>query len=119
MIFAGQVLCIPDEASISTSLSHNSNIPTFEIISGVKNKQVTIQTSGFPPHTTFVVAMGKFGTKGVNRVEVDSTYSANDVTFKVSYIIPNTLRGQERIAIRLQSSTGYISYNWFYNNTTP
>jgi hypothetical protein len=27
------------------------------------------------------------------------------------------LRGYERIAIRLQSSAGYYSYNWFYNNS--
>jgi len=101
----------------SPSLPHNSNIPTFEIINEVNNKQVTIQTSSFPPHTTFVVNMDYDGAKGINGIEVDSTYSANGGTFKVSYIIPKALRGQDRIAIRLQSSSGYYSHSWFFNNS--
>ncbi|MGW8227187.1 MAG: LysM peptidoglycan-binding domain-containing protein [Anaerolineales bacterium] len=118
LIFAGQVLCIPGGSSTSPAIPQNSNIPTFEILSVVKNKQVTIETSNFPPHTTFVVTMGYYGTKGINGIEVDSTSSSNGGTFKVSYAIPQALHGQDRIAIRLQSSSGYYSYNWFFNNTT-
>ncbi len=31
---------------------------------------------------------------------------------------PASLRGSAQISIRLQSKSGYFSYNWFYNVTT-
>jgi hypothetical protein len=118
LVFAGQVLCIPKTSSTSTGQYQKSNIPTFEILSVIRNKRVTIQTNNFPPHTSFVVTMGRYGTKGINGFEVTTTDSGDGGSFTATYSIPQTLKGQNRIAIRLQSSAGHYSYNWFYNNTT-
>jgi hypothetical protein len=63
--------------------------------------------------------MGAFGTMGIGGVVVQKTDSGNGGAFTVTYSIPSSLAGSNRIAIRLQSSTsGYYAYNWFYNNNT-
>ncbi len=119
LIFAGQVLCIPKFSSTSIGKNQASQIPTFEILSVVRDKRVTIQADDFPSQTRFVVTMGKYGTKGIGGFEVTTTETGSGGSFKAAYSIPYALRGDDQIAIRLQSSSGYYSYNWFYNNTTP
>jgi LysM repeat protein len=115
LIYAGQVLCIPTS---TRSNSGSTRIPTIEILSVVRNKRVTVQTDNFPSHTKFVVTMGKYGTKGISGIEVATTESGSGGTFTATYQVPYALRGHDRIAIRLQSASGYYSYNWFYNNST-
>ena len=118
LIYAGQVLCIPTSTRSNSGSTRTSQIPTLKILSVVRNKRVTIQTDNFPSQTKFVVTMGKYGTKGIGGIEVATTESGSDRTFNATYSIPHALRGQDRIAIRLQSASGYYSYNWFYNNST-
>jgi LysM repeat protein len=118
LIYAGQVLCIPTSARSSSGSPQTSQIPTIEILSVVRNKRVTIQTENFPAHRTFNVTMGKYGTKGIGGIVVDSTDAGSGGSFKATYQIPYALRDQDKIAIRLQSASGHYSYNWFYNNST-
>jgi hypothetical protein len=85
----------------------------------VKDKTVTIQTYNFPANDTFRVTLGAYGTYGIGGLEVGTTDSGNGGSFKVTYNIPSSLAGSERIAIRLSSpTTGYYAYNWFWNNTS-
>jgi LysM repeat protein len=118
IIYVGQQLCIPTTGSPPPP-PPTGTIPTFTIVSVVANQSVTIQTSNFPANQQFDVLMGAFGTRGVNGTWVTSTPSGNGGSFTTTYTIPANLRGSSRIAIRLQSSSGYFSYNWFYNATTP
>jgi hypothetical protein len=118
LIYAGQVLCIPTSTRSNPGSTRTSQIPTIEILSVIRNKRVTIQTDNFPSNTNFVVTMGKYGTKGIGGIVVASTESGSGGTFNATYSIPHALRGQDQIAIRLQSASGYYSYNWFYNNST-
>jgi len=117
LVYAGQVLCIPRSTQTSTWKPGKSVIPTFEIVSVVKDEQVTIKTYDFPADTDFVVSMGKIGTQGINGLEVARINSDKGGSFTATYSIPSEYRGMQQIAIRLQSSTGFYSYNWFYNNT--
>jgi hypothetical protein len=94
-----------------------TTIPTFSIDSVVKDSTVTIVTKNFPANDTYNVTMGKFGTLGVGGVSVTSVSSGTGGTQTFTFNIPASLKGESRIAIRLQSPTsGYFSYNWFYNN---
>ena len=92
-------------------------IPTFSILSVVEDESVTIQTSNFPAETRFQVRMGKSGTGGVDGILVETMNSRNGGSFVTTFEIPEKLQGEEQIAIRLESSTGYYSYNWFDNDT--
>ncbi|HSK66756.1 MAG TPA: hypothetical protein VK888_07495, partial [Anaerolineales bacterium] len=92
-------------------------IPTFSILSVVEDESVTIQTLNFPAETKFQVRMGKAGTGGVDGILVENINSRNGGSFVATFEIPEKLHGEEQIAIRLESSTGYYSYNWFENDT--
>lgn len=95
-------------------------IPTFKIDAVVKGDTVTITTANFPANDTFTVRMGYIGTRGVNGIVVGTQDSGAGGTFSATYDIPDALKGQYQIAIRLESPTsGYYSFNWFYNNSTP
>jgi hypothetical protein len=95
-------------------------IPTFKIDAVVRNETVTITTANFPANDTFTVTMGYMGTRGVNGIVVDTQASGMGGSFSETYDIPDALKDLYQISIRLQSPTsGYYSFNWFYNNTTP
>jgi hypothetical protein len=85
----------------------------------VSNTSVTILTNNFPPNENFTVRMGPYGTQGVGGIVVTTTNSGAGGAFTETYAIPAALAGSTRIAIRLDSPTGYYAYNWFWNNTTP
>lgn len=97
-----------------------SGIPTFKIMSVDRDKTVTIRTSNFPKNDTFKVLMNYMGTKGKNGIQVATVSSGAGGTLNFTFNIPDALKGQYQIAIRLASTTGsgYFAYNWFYNNTT-
>jgi hypothetical protein len=97
-----------------------SKYPTFSIVSVVADKNVTIETYNFPEYDSFDVLFGKMGTRGVNGIKVATISSGSGGSFTKTFNIPNALKGEYQIAIRLQSNTGsgYYAYNWFYNNTT-
>lgn len=94
-------------------------IPTFTIQDVVVNETVTIETRNFPPGQDFVVTMGHMGTLGIDGIPVGVTNSGLGGTLTATYVIPNSLKGLERIAIRLESAQGFFAYNWFYNDLTP
>lgn len=92
-------------------------IPTFSIVSVVKDASVTIAGVNFPPNQTFTVRMGQFGTLGVGGTVITSYDSGAGGAFNATYPIPAALAGNSQIAIRLESATGYYyAFNWFYNN---
>lgn len=95
-------------------------IPTFRIQSVVRDSTVTIVTSNLPANDTFNVLMNNYGTLGINGVKVDTISSGTGGTLTLTFTIPDSMKGKDRIAIRLQSTqSGYYAYNWFWNNTYP
>ena len=85
-----------------------------------QNNTVTIQTYNYPANDTFNVYMNYFGTRGVGGILVDTVSSGSGGSMSFTFNIPDSLKGLYQIAIRLESPTsGYYSYNWFYNNTYP
>jgi hypothetical protein len=95
-------------------------IPTFTITAVDRDTSVTILTSNFPSGDSFTVTMGAYGTLGIGGVLVGTQSSGSGGSFSATYTIPASLHGSNRIAIRLESPTsGYYSYNWFWNNDYP
>ncbi len=95
-------------------------IPTFSITAVVKDSTVTVQTKNFAANDTYIVLMNTIGTRGVGGVQVDSFNSGTGGSFSKTFNIPDSLKGQQRIAIRIYSATtGYYGYNWFWNNNAP
>jgi hypothetical protein len=105
-------------SSYTPYIPYTGIVPTFSIVSVVKDSTVTIQTANFPAGDTFNVRMGSMGTQGINGTYVGTISSGSGGTFQATFNVPTNLVGSYQIAIRLESpSSGYYSYNWFYNNT--
>jgi len=95
-----------------------TNIPTITILSVKEDESVTLKTNNFPAGRDIDVLMGEMGTRGVGGIEVITFSSGSGGSMTKTFDIPNALKGDYRIAIRLQTSDGaYFAYNWFYNNT--
>jgi hypothetical protein len=94
-----------------------TGIPTFAISAVTADSTVTIAANNFPPNQKFTVRMGKYGTLGVGGTIVATTETDGGGAFTAKYDIPDGLKDQERIAIRLDSAQGYYAYNWFWNST--
>jgi hypothetical protein len=118
LIFPGQRLCVSTDGSLPPAPP--SLIPTFTITDVDEGEDVTIRTSNFPANDTFRVRMGVIGTQGIGGKVVDTINSGQGGTFTANFRIPTELRDDNRIAIRLESTTGsgYFAYNWFVNSTT-
>ncbi len=93
-----------------------TGIPTFSIVSVIEDTSVTIKTNNFPANETFTVRMGPFGTLAIGGTVVGTTPSGAGGSFEVTYNIPASLAGSALIAIRMDSTSGYYSYNWFKNS---
>lgn len=93
-------------------------IPTFSIVSVVTDTSVTIRTNSFPAGMNFTVRMGEYGTLGIGGTVVATTASGTGGSFNATYAIPAALVGKAKIAIRMEGTGGYYSFNWFYNNSS-
>ena len=62
--------------------------------------------------------MGKIGITGIDGIFVENFNSKKGGSLTLTFDIPKQLQGEKQIAIRLDSQTGYYSYNWFDNVTT-
>ena len=100
-----------------SAASTSSVIPTFVIKAVDRNDYVTIQTDNLHLNDTYNVTMGKMGTKGVYGFQVATVSTTSSGRITKTFSIPDALKGQFQIAIRLQSlTTGYYAFNWFYNS---
>lgn len=104
---------------VAAAAPASTTIPTFSIVSVVKNKSVTITTYNFPANDSFDVLEGPMHSKGVGGVKVATVASGTGGSFTATFPIAAEFKGAFQIAIRLQSNTGsgFFAYNWFYNNT--
>ena len=121
-IYVGQNLCIPGNSTggggtITPAVT--GTIPTFAIATVTRDTSVTIQTANFPAGQKFDVLMGPMGTHGVNGTAAGKLDSGSGGALTGTFNIPNNLKGLAQISIRLQSSSGYFAFNWFFNNTYP
>ena len=88
---------------------------TFSIQSVVADSTVTILTQNLPANVEYQVLMGAYGTQGINGTSVGIAKTTDGGIYTATYSIPVSLKGQQRIAIRLVGKDGSFAYNWFYN----
>lgn len=110
------VMMAAGSALMPVTISRAGTIPTFNIVSVVKDVSVTIQTSTFPPDKIFTVRMGYGNTDGSGGTVVATTNSGAGGAFQETYLIPDILKGQAVLAIRMDAPGGYYAYNYFNND---
>jgi hypothetical protein len=92
-------------------------VPTFSFTTIRVGESVTIQAVNFPKNTNFDVRMDVFGNLAIGGTIV-GTVNSGTGTFKATFNIPASLQDKATIAIRLDSTSGWYSYNWFTNKTS-
>ena len=97
--------------------AHAATSPSIAVKAVNWDRTVTITGYGFPKNTEFIVRMDVYGNAALGGIAVD-TYNSGDGTFEATFNLPHSLRGVEKIAIRMDSSSGYYAYTWFFNRTT-
>ena len=103
---------------VPASASQSKLVPITSIISVVQDQSITIRTDYFPANDTYNVFMGLSGTQGIGGILVSKLTTGVGGSILAKFHIPSELQGQQIISIRLESPTsGYFSYNWFYNST--
>lgn len=107
----------PAVTPVSPAVPGYTGFPTFMILSVVKDDKVKIQAYNFPANQSFTLRMGEYGTLGIGGILVTTVNTGAGGNFIAQYDIPAALAGRAKIAIRLDSASGYYyAYNWFYNN---
>ena len=93
----------------------------FEIVQVQADQSVKIYAHSFPANQIFTVRMDRSGNQGINGIVVTQTNTGAGGDFQETYKIPAELKGVQTITIRMESATGYFTYNWFNNasSTTP
>jgi LysM repeat protein len=116
LIFPGQRLTIPEGPILPDTGTRDT--PAVQIVRVVAGQSVTIRTQNFPANVTFDVLMNESGTRGIGGVRVDRITTGSRGDFSASFRIPQELRTDNRIVIRLDSpTTSFFSFNTFTNQT--
>jgi len=92
-------------------------VPTFSFTTIKVGESVAIHAVNFPQNTNFTVRMDVFGNLGIGGTIV-GTVNSGTGTFNATFNIPASLQDKATIAFRLDSASGWYSYNWFTNKTS-
>lgn len=92
-------------------------VPSFNFTTIKTGESVTIHAVNFPQNTNFTVRMDVFGNLAIGGTIV-GTVNSGTGTFNATFNIPASLKDKSTIAIRLDSASGWYSYNWFTNKTS-
>lgn len=94
-----------------------ASVPTLTILSVKAGESVTVRGENFPKNTEFTTRMDVFGNLALNGTNV-GTINSGSGSFDVTFSIPSGLKSERTLAIRMDSASGWYSYNWFTNNTS-
>lgn len=96
----------------------NYGYPTFGVRGVVQDQNVTLQLNEFPADVHYIVKMGAIDTGAVNGTIAYEGDSGAGGTSVQTFTIPEALKGQGSIAVRIEFSSGTWAANYFYNITT-
>lgn len=89
---------------------------SFDVLSVIEDQSVTIRTRDFPAQTKFTVWMGLATRKAVGGFEAAAFDSGKGGVVEATFPIPEGIRGERIIGVRVESDNGYFTaYNWFFN----
>jgi hypothetical protein len=92
-------------------------VPTITILSVKAGESVTIKATNLPSNREFTARMDVMGDYALGGTVVGANNSGSG-SFTATYTIPSDLKDETRLAIRIDTPSGWFSYNWFDNQTT-
>jgi hypothetical protein len=96
----------------------STGVFTFTITGVQRDEEVTLRMRNLPARQDFRVLMDVMGSQAEDGYVVGRFNSGTGGALTATYEIPRALRGESRIAVRVESrDTGRFYYNWFNNRT--
>jgi hypothetical protein len=92
--------------------------PTFSIVAVEEDDWIKIKTNNLPPNVTFMVRMGKAGTKGIDGILVGTMFDDDGGGVRATFEIPDELVGKAKLDIRLENKALGMSYYMTLDNKT-
>ncbi|MEM8856856.1 MAG: hypothetical protein AAGD96_00960 [Chloroflexota bacterium] len=117
LLLSGLIIGLVFAVSVFRASAQSGN-PYITIDAVVRNQTVTVSGFQFPPNQTFTVRMGAYGTRGVGGAESATQVNSGNGSFQTDIAIPAGVQDLGVIAIRLDNSSSYFAFNWFFNNST-
>jgi hypothetical protein len=94
--------------------------PLTTVVGVVQGGSVTIHGTNFTTNDSYKVLISYYGTLGVDGIQVATLSTDATGAFTTSFLIPASLAGESKLAIRFQSpAAGYYCYDWFNNANYP
>ena len=99
-----------------SSASNYAGMPGMMIKDVIEGKEVKIAFYDIPDDMVYEVLMNTYGTGGASGYEVGKVDTGEDDTCVMSFSIPSSLKYDDKIAVRLQTTDGYhYIYDYFVN----
>ena len=92
--------------------------PIIQVITVKKDSFFTLEGSRFPTGEDFDVLVGKYGTQGILGIKVGTLTPKSDGTIIETFDIPEELRSEDRIAVRVESTKSDIFAHTSFTNET-
>ena len=113
------LLALPHPAPAQAAAPSGAVTLQFDIVEVRRDQTVAIRTVDFPMRTRFIVSMEVAGKGTGPTVPAPAVIGVLETgpggAVEAAFSIPETLRGQLILGLRLQSPDGYQAYRWFIN----
>jgi hypothetical protein len=87
----------------------------FDVVGVKAHQSVTIRTRDFPIRTKFTARIDVIGRGAENGPVVSEFNTEQGGVLEMSLSIPEALRNELILAVRVESKDGYLATNWFIN----
>lgn len=88
---------------------------TFSVVGVKAGESITIRTTDFPIRTQFTIRMDVVGKQALNGLIVTEFNSGLGGVIETTLPIPESLRDELILAVRVESKDGYLATGWFIN----
>lgn len=112
LVFALLALSLPGTA---IAAPRGAVLLAFDVVGVKKGESVTIRTRDFPLRTQFNVLIDVVGKQAAGGQPAGEFFSDKGGVIEQTFAIPEALRGELILAIRVESKDGYLATNWFIN----
>ena len=100
----------------ATTSTYSAGLPGMMIQNVIAGKEVKIAFYDIPEDEVYEVLLNHYGTAGASGIEVGKLDTGEDETAVMSFTIPKSLKYDDKIAVRLQTTNGkYYIYDYFVN----
>lgn len=94
-----------------------ASYPTLRFTEVNSGESVTVHGENFPENVDFTARMDVIGNYAIGGTVVGN-FNSGSGTFDITFDIPASLKNEKYIAVRVDGTGGWYSYNWFTNNTS-